>query len=382
MVGACYYVATLKNGGGGHAEPGGMALDKESLQRRIAGDHLTPVFHRAIFRDLPMLFVPFHYAGDRGVALEEAWKDNLGGALEVPFKSLAAGEEEGWRPSLIVTPMLVEDGRQLIISNLFLHFMTENAGAYLESDPDQAPTNPRDAGQFTQRRPRAVGREKSANAGTPPYRYSLSSLEFFSLFPDGENNKLKLGTAARMNASFPYVSPGVDLPTRPRRRVVDAGYYDNYGVETAASWIYHYKGWLQEHTSGVVLIQVRDAASDQRRLSPGDGTTAEEDKWNWSRGIEWLTGPLVGAAAARESVMSFRNDEQLEGLSDLFNGPGRDEFFTTVVFNCRQEIALNWYLSPKSIQDIRDGWQDKGNQHALKALEKWWGNSPEAKKPR
>ena len=72
-----------------------------------------------MFRDLPLLFWPFSYLGDRGQALEEAWQTNLAGALDIPFKHLAQGEKEGWRPSLILTPMMVEDGRQLIISNLF-----------------------------------------------------------------------------------------------------------------------------------------------------------------------------------------------------------------------------------------------------------------------
>jgi len=44
-----------------------------------------------------------------------------------------------------------------------------------------------------------------------------------------------------MNASFPLVSPGVSLPTTPPRRVVDAGYYDNHGVNLAAMWLYRTK---------------------------------------------------------------------------------------------------------------------------------------------
>ena len=41
-----------------------------------------------------------------------------------------------------------------------------------------------------------------------------------------------------MNASFPYISPAVSLPVDPPRRVVDAAYYDNYGVNLAAAWAY------------------------------------------------------------------------------------------------------------------------------------------------
>jgi hypothetical protein len=365
MVGACFYAASLRQGGG-HGAPQQAPLSAGQVQDKIAGDHLTTVFHRAVFRDLPLLFWPFSYLGDRGQALEEAWKKNLAGALDIPFKELAQGEKEGWRPSLIVTPMLVEDGRQLIISNLFLPFLTENAGNFLTGirSPAQAATTPAAADLP---RPRA---SKQAGPADEAYRYSLSGLEFFHLFPEAWPT-FKLSTAARMNASFPYVSPAVDLPTEPRRRVVDAGYYDNYGIKTAAAWIYHHKTWLEANTSGVVLIQIRDLASETRRLFPG-GDPRDQDRWDWSRGIEWLTGPLVGAASARESVMSFRNDEQVENLSDLFNASMGKGFFTTVVFSFGDEIALNWYLGPDDVKAVKDSWDAPRNQEALNALKKWW----------
>jgi hypothetical protein len=69
---------------------------------------------------------------------------------------------------------------------------------------------------------------------------------------------------ARMNASFPYVSPAVDPPTEPRRHVVDTGYCGNYGVRTAAAWRVHHRHWLKRNTSDVVFIQARDLPSEQR----------------------------------------------------------------------------------------------------------------------
>ncbi len=72
-----------------------------------------------------------------------------------------------------------------------------------------------------------------------------------------------------MNASFPYVTPAVSLPTTEPRRVVDAGYYDNYGVNIASSWLSQdvVQKWVKEQTSGVIVIQIR-AFSD----SGGQGT--------------------------------------------------------------------------------------------------------------
>ena len=60
-----------------------------------------------------------------------------------------------------------------------------------------------------------------------------------------------------MNASFPYVSPSVSLPTIPPSRVVDAGYLDNYGVVLAAAWIDRHWPWILENTRGLLLIEIR-----------------------------------------------------------------------------------------------------------------------------
>src|SRR5262245_54657268 len=89
--------------------------------------------------------------------------------------------------------------------------------------------------------------------------------------------------------------------------------------------------------SGCSLV-VRDSTSENQRLFAN--TTGQG--WRFSRKIEWLTGPLVGAGSARESGMSFRNDEELKRLADFFNTGGQERF-TTVVFESREAIAMSWY---------------------------------------
>ena len=65
----------------------------------------------------------------------------------------------------------------------------------------------------------------------------------------------------RMSATFPYVTSAVVLPTDPPRHVVDAGYYDNYGVNLAASWIASHGDWIRRNTSGVLVVQIRASAT-------------------------------------------------------------------------------------------------------------------------
>lgn len=52
---------------------------------------------------------------------------------------------------------------------------------------------------------------------------------------------LRVVTAARLSATFPYVSPSAraDLPGQfPTAHLADGGYYDNYGLLSAMDWLY------------------------------------------------------------------------------------------------------------------------------------------------
>ena len=288
---------------------------------------LSPVVQRLILSDLPALTVPIAGYRDRGRALEEAFQEVTGGVLAAPLRSLAAGEKAGWRPSLVFSPMLVEDGRRLLISNLNLASLTEARGRGLAARDDLL---------------------------------SVSSLEFFKLFPDCAD--FRLSTAARMSASFPYVSPGVALPTEPSRRVVDAGYYDNYGVDLATSWLDDQSAWLVNNTSGVVLIQIRDDWGERMERSVAE----RGERTLWGTGLTWLTTPLEGVLAARQAVMSFRNDGQIEVLSQRFEQLAGPDFFTTVTFGLPEEISLSWYLTADERRRILSAFDEPEDDDPLK----------------
>lgn len=384
MVGASHYVVRLTERG--QPTPFNPA--------DVAEDCLTPVINRLVFRDTPLLFWPVcHYQEDRGRALDEAF-EKITPQLKEPFSTLAPGEEAGWRPSLIFSPMLIEDGRRLLISNLRLHYMTASEGGFLLKDTPEGATSPPESSGDPRQSVLPPGKYRKQLRGQADDRYSQSAVEFFRLFPDSRN-RFKISTAARLNATFPYISPAVQLPTDPPRRVVDAGYYDNYGVSVAASWIYHHREWIEENTSGVVLIQIRDGLGQTRRrhlYNPQDEPSSMLGR-GWSNSMQWLTGPPAGALAARESVMSFRNDEWIQGLSDYFDqnvdrwfsDPDTDRaFFTTVVFELPRDLGFNWYLTrgdKDSILQVFDddekqppGSRDTPNRDALEKLAWWWND--------
>jgi hypothetical protein len=97
------------------------------------------------------------------------------------------------------------------------------------------------------------------------------AIEFRTLFADHDPGNLKLTSALRMNASFPYITPVVTLPSEPPMRVMDAGVRDNYGYRTTLSYLYTFRAWIAANTSGVVVLQLRDTQKDLE-VHPSSGS--------------------------------------------------------------------------------------------------------------
>jgi hypothetical protein len=243
--------------------------------------------------------------------------------------------------------MLVEDGRQLFISNLDLRTVTQNRAFILGEDDTRSPT---DAEGFA--------------------LLSRDGVEFFKLFPNA--TEFTIATAARMSASFPYVLPGVMLPTNPPRRVVDAGYYDNFGINIAASWIFNHMEWIEKNTSGVVVIQIRDGVSEKerKREEAHDGFPSLV-----SRGLHWLTTPPTGLWHSRMASNAFRNDNLLHLLNDFFLARKLPRgFFSTVAFEFGggDEVALNFTLTDAEIHAIEKAIAAEAFTDRADALLNWW----------
>jgi hypothetical protein len=325
MVGAAYYVAQRA------LAPDQFAAGIDPtrpcpLARAMARDSLRPVVSTMLFNDLPSIWWPFPrwpFLGyrDRGRSLELAWAHNTAATagqvdspLDRPLRDLSQAEADCRVPVLIFSPMLVEDARRLLISNLDL---TDLCATY----PTHAPGNV----------------------------FSVSAVEFFKLLPHARAS-FKLGTAARMNASFPIVSPAVFLPTNPLRRVVDAGYYDNYGIDLAAEWLYRHLDAVRQHTSGVLILEVRAYPSAAERTQ-----FLREDGPDLLGALRWLTSPVSGVLSMRERSPWYRNDERLQTLADLL-APG---FFRTASLEYAGDAPLNWSLTDGQGADILAQAQDR-----------------------
>lgn len=193
-------------------------------------DSLTPVAHQLVREDIhPLKLIREPTTKDRGRVLEDQWL-----TLDQTFSELSNQEKSGRIPSLFVTP---------------LAFWKEKYGNAGES--------------FAM--PLVISNQ---NTPSHPADNNRNTMTLFDLFPD-VLDEFKVKTAIRMNATFPYVSPALALPTMPQVRVVDAGYYENYGIAAAASWLVSKPDsnrketslspleWLKREGLGVILIQIR-----------------------------------------------------------------------------------------------------------------------------
>jgi hypothetical protein len=401
MLGAARYVS-------GHADETGV-LGAPGRELDVP-DYLAPIAWQIAFRDFfPNSLLPWA-TYNRGDALEDAWIGYDKGIAHT-FGQIKPKEEAGLIPSIIFSPMLVEDGRRILISNLPLHDLAviHGEGLLMENLTHLRAQYQRD--NNTTKAPDAFDMEF-------PDVASVSAVELFRLLGEESRDNLKLASAVRMSATFPYVTSSVTLPVDPPRHVVDAGYYDNYGVNLAAAWIASHRDWIKKNAAGVLVIQAR-AFRNERRLkilseqihasSLSDGTNPPAaislervvGFFPWlaslvAEGVQSFVLPLEGVAEARDSSMYFRNDEQIRGLQRMFTEVTQDkEFFRSVIFTCdtiqvgqeAQNVeTLNWYIDPAEFALIRHNMEPykeadavaktgtgrDRNDLRVKSLLEWW----------
>lgn len=189
-VGAAVYRSVLADGGRSYLAEGCAGLSA-CTQAVLAGELLGPAVAALLYPDLVQRFLPPIGLPGRGIALERGWErayrqvmgtDRLAGSLV----KLATAEQRAW-PYLALNATWVGNGRRLVASNLRF---------------DAVPLD--------------------------------SSLAIDQLAELGRD--LAVATAAHNSARFPGVSPAGHWRDRTGEiagRLVDGGYFENFGAETA-----------------------------------------------------------------------------------------------------------------------------------------------------
>ncbi len=232
MLGASYYRELSS-----HEKKEVNPLDKKYVED-ISQDLLNSIFTSFVARDLTSPAQKFKvgdydYVKDRGYAFEKRLDRNTRGYLNRQLKDIEDDEKNARVPLMIFNSVVTRDGRKMVISTQPVSFLMKPAFAKATADGALADSS---TGQA----------------------FDADAVDFGALFSKQDPLNMRLLTALRMNATFPYVLPNVWLPSEPVIDVMDAGLRDNYGPETAVRFIQVFKEWIEQNTAGVVLIQIRD----------------------------------------------------------------------------------------------------------------------------
>jgi hypothetical protein len=189
-------------------------------------------------------------------------------------------------------------------------------------------------------------------------------------------------TAARLSATFSYVSPaaraacfdyknkirassGKDSPGR--LHLIDGGYHDNYGVASALDWLSAVlEAYRKEPlpVSRIALVEIR--------AKPDIPKEAAQNEWSSA----WL-GPFWGLFNSWGYVQMSSNDtavnQLIAGFKNHLGMSGEGVQFDSFVFIPDHTGPLSWHLSEEQKTKLRSSWDSKENQNVLKHLVEFLG---------
>ena len=263
----------------------------------------------------------YKYVKDRGYAFEEKLNRNTRGILNLQLKNYSSAEKSASVPLMIFNSTITQDGRRMMISTQPISFMMK----------------PQQMAQDTLAGPDAI--------------------DFAAMFARQNPMNLRLLTALRMNATFPYVLPSVWLPSIPVIDVMDAGLRDNFGQETTLRFIDNFKGWLAVNTSAILILQLRDRLLD-----------------NWQEPYE--TGSITDFII-KPGTMLQHNWQKLQDYSEadqyeyLNTDKGLNMKHVVFIYVPQEEdkgAALNFHLTASEKKDVTESFNNKYNRAALQQV--------------
>lgn len=301
--------------------------DDRKYTEAISGDLLNPLFSSFVARDL---FSPaqkfyvgsYEYIKDRGYAFEQKLSKNTGGILDRQLRDLAPDESAGRIPLMLFSSVITRDSRTMLISTQPISFLMRpvfDSNRIKTIDPD--------------------------------------AVDFGSFFSKQDPMNMRMLTALRMNATFPYVLPNVWLPSEPVIDVMDAGFRDNFGEQVGIRFVDVFRDWIQKNTRGVLLIQIRDRKTGGWE-SPFESTDI----------TEIITKPLLLLQYNWYKMQEYNQNDLLSVMEGYM---GNDFYKMTFQYEpklANEGAALNFHLSRQEKLDIANAVNSTQNQQIFKSV--------------
>lgn len=323
MMGASYFRALYMEKQLGRP----IDMQDSSYTERISRDLLNSVFTSMAVNDFITPFRSFkidnkRYAKDRGYAFEMQLNSNTNYSLAGTIRDYQQPEQQAIIPMLIWSATINADGRRLIISPQPVSYLC-------------AP-------------------EYSSKVRTVR---DIDGVDFTQYFAKQDARDLRVTSAIRMCATFPYVLPNVFLPSTPIVDVMDAGIRDNFGQEPSMRFLHTFRDWINENTDGVVFIQVRDTRKNDIK------SIKQSMKLN-----DMMFDPLFTMQQHWSAMQDFVQDNELSYLEGYFPGKFHRIIFQYVPQKEDKAAALSWHLTSREKIDIAGALDNPTNQASFDSV--------------
>lgn len=264
----------------------------------------------------------YSYTKDRGYAMEQELIRNTEGLLDKKIGDNKEPEKKGEMPQMVVNGTIINDGRKLLISAQPVAYLTQ---------PHYSLTD-------------------SIN---PP----IDAVDFAEFFSGQNPYNMRLTTALRMTATFPFVLPVVKLPSQPYMNVMDAGMRDNFGTEVASRYLYVMKDWIEQNVDDVIFLEIRDTR-EHEVFTPTEQSSLSN----------MIYDPFFVIHMKWEPFQSYTHGY----IKDYLSTAMKDKVhFVTLQYIPQEDnksAALNFHLTQKEKLDLYQSIYNPQNQQAIGSM--------------
>lgn len=304
-----------------------------AFQKNIGKDILNAIIYSFVSIDL---IAPFNnvtingrtYRKDRGYAMEQELISNTGGVLDNTIGDFKTAEQDGSIPMMIFGNTIINDGRRLLISAQPLSHLSQPV--------------------------------REAQNDLPV----IDAVDLYALFPQQHPEQLRITSALRMNATFPYILPVVKMPTIPAINIMDAGLRDNFGMETTMRYLQVFRDWMQHNSRRIIVLQIRDT-KEHELFKP------EEENSLVAMAMDPMTVIHNKWGTFQTYEQSYLKDMAKTSFGD------RLRFISLEYIPAKEDhmAALNFHLTQKEKEDLYHAIDHPRNEAMLDSLVMLLGNS-------
>ncbi len=270
----------------------------------------------------------YSYRKDRGYVMEKQLNQNTGYVMKKSISEYRQLESDATIPMIIYVPTIINDERKLYVSPHPVSYLMRPAIKNIERD-----------------------------------NMDIDGVDFQRLFADHDPGNLQVTSAVRMNSTYPYILPNVTMPTDPVVKVMDAGFRDNYGLETSLRFAYTFKDWINENTSGVVLVAIRNFILE-----------TEIEEYHRESIIDRLINPISNLYENLGEIHDYSHAYLLNYANEWLNGNLDVVYFEYVPTKKERETSMSLHLTSREKLEIRETMNLPHIKRSMNKLKEAMGN--------